>query len=354
MKNIMSITISGHQIGPGAPAFIIAELSANHNQDLDLAKRLIHAAADAGADAVKLQTYTPDSLTLDCDNEHFRPRRVGLWKGIKAYDLFKSAMTPWPWHAQLQQVAAAAGLVLFSSPFDHEAVELLAGLDMPAWKIASFEITDIPLIEHAASFGRPVIISTGVATPEEIDEAVAACHRQDNRQVVLLKCTSAYPAPYDEMNLRAIPWLAERFGVPVGLSDHTPGWSMPVAAVALGARVIEKHITLDRNIPTADAGFSMEPAEFAAMVTAVRQVERALGDGGYIVTPQMEDSRKRARSLFVTADLKAGTEITKENVRSLRPAAGLHPRHLPEVIGCIAAVDIDRGTPLSWELLEED
>jgi pseudaminic acid synthase len=331
--------------------FLIAELSANHGGSLEVCLDTVRAAADAGADAIKLQTYTPDTITLDSDAEPFQIRHGTLWDGTTLHRLYAEAMTPWAWHAPIFAEAKRVGLTCFSSPFDHTAVDFLIGLDTPIFKIASFEITDIPLIEYAASHGRPMIISTGVADAAEIDEALAACRRVGNDEVTLLKCTSAYPARAEEANLATIPDMAARFGVRVGLSDHTMGSAVPIAAVALGARVIEKHFILDRAIGGPDASFSMTPDEFRQMAEGVRIAEAALGQVSYDIADRNRPSRAFVRSLFIAADAKAGEVLTPDNLRSVRPGDGLHPRHYPELLGRRLAVDAPKGTPLSWEML---
>jgi pseudaminic acid synthase len=347
-----SIDIGGRLVGPGNPCLMVAELSGNHKGEFRRAKALIREAAEAGAGAVKIQTYTADTITLDCDTGPFRIEGHGLWGGRTLYDLYKEAYTPWEWQPELKAYAESHGLLLFSSPFDPSAVAFLEEMDVPAYKVASFEITDAPLLQCVARTGKPVILSTGMATIEEIEEAVQTLQEAGATGIVLLKCTSAYPAPLDEMNLRGIPALAERFGAPVGLSDHSLGTVAPVAAVTLGACLIEKHLTLDRGDGGPDAAFSLEPAEFARMVRAVRDTERALGSAGFDGASGEEAMRKLRRSLFVVEDIRAGQPFTAENVRSIRPAAGLHPRHLSQVLGRRAACDITRGTPLSWEHVE--
>jgi len=345
------IRIGNKIISENSPVFIVAELSANHRQDLELAKDTIHAMKEAGADAVKLQTYTPDTVTINCNNEYFRINQGTLWDGKTFYELYKEAYTPWEWHYELKELAEKLGLIFFSTPFDKTAVDFLEKLNVPAYKIASFEITDIPLIEYAASKGKPMIISTGIATLCDIQEAVSACKRVGNDQIILLKCTSAYPAPLEEVNLRTIPNMAETFGCIVGLSDHTLGISVPIAAVALGARVIEKHFILDRKIGGPDAAFSLDPDDFRAMVKAIREVEKALGKVSYELTEKIKRSREFARSLFVVKDMKAGEVFTEENVKSIRPGYGLHPKHLKDILGKKARKDIKKGTPLSWDLV---
>jgi len=345
------IEIETRRIGRKFPVYIIAELSGNHQQDFSQAVKLIKTAAEVGADAVKLQTYTPDTLTIDCHNEYFQIGQGTLWEGRNLYDLYGEAYTPWEWQPQLKRIANELGLALFSTPFDFSAVDFLEEMGVPAYKIASFEIVDIPLIRRIARTGKPIIMSTGMATLAEIDEAVQAIHDEGNNQLALLKCTSAYPAPPEEMNLRTIPHLAEAFGVPVGLSDHTLGITVPVTAVALGARIIEKHFTLSREAGGPDAAFSLEPREFKKMVEAVRVAERALGTVNYQVTEKEQASRVFRRSLFVVQDMKAGETFTLENVRSIRPGYGLHTRYIDNILGRQAATDIKRGTPLQWELV---
>jgi N-acetylneuraminate synthase len=346
-----SITIGTRRIAAGQPVYVIAELSANHNQDLNQALRLVRAAKDAGADAIKLQTYTPDTLTIPCDREWFRIAGGTLWDGRTLYDLYTQAFTPWEWHPKLQAEAHALGLDFFSTAFDATAVEFLESLGVPAYKIASFENGDLPLIERVAQTGKPVIISTGMAGLETIAEAVAAARAAGAAGVALLKCTSAYPAPPESMNLRTIPHLAETFHTLVGLSDHTLAPTVPVAAVALGACIVEKHLTLARSVPGPDSAFSLEPAEFRAMVQAVRTAEKALGVVTYGTAAPEEKSRVFRRSLFVVRDVKQGERFTEANVRSIRPGHGLAPKHWKEVLGRTAAADIARGTPLAWDLI---
>ncbi|MBD3806061.1 pseudaminic acid synthase [Sulfuricurvum sp.] len=329
--------------------FIIAELSANHNGSLDTALKTIDAMKASGADAVKLQTYTPDTITLDCDSALFTISQGTLWDKRKFHDLYAEAMTPWEWHPILFEHARNLGMEAFSSPFDPTAVDFLETLDVPAYKIASFEITDIPLIEYTAAKGKPIIISTGVATLPDIEEALAACRRAGNDQITLLKCTSAYPALLEEMNLATIPDMIARFGVTVGLSDHTMSLAAPVVAVALGARVIEKHFILDRGMGGADSAFSLEPQEFKMMVDAVRDTEKLMGKVSYELSLKSLKSREFSRSLFVAEDVKAGETINASNVRSVRPGFGLAPKHLKEIIGKKFKKDALKGTPLSWD-----
>lgn len=331
--------------------FIIAELSANHNQSFDLAMQTVKAAKEVGADAIKLQTYTADTITLDCENEHFQIKSGTLWDGQTLYKLYQKAFTPWEWQPRLKSYAESLGLICFSSPFDKTAVDFLEKMNVSAYKVASFEITDIPLIEYIASKQKPVIISTGIATFEEINEAIAACRRVGNDEIALLKCTSAYPAPLEEANLLTIPDMAAKFGCLVGLSDHTMGDIASVVAVSLGARIIEKHFILDRKIGGPDSDFSMEPAEFKTMVDLIRNVEKTLGAVSYEITEKVAKSRVFARSLFVVKNIQKGEIFTEENVRSIRPFAGISPKFLNEILGKQAVCDIVAGTPLSWELI---
>jgi pseudaminic acid synthase len=343
--------ISDRPIGPGHPCYIIAELSANHNGSYDEAVRLVHAAKDAGADAIKLQTYTPDTITLDCDRPEFVIRKSILWAGRKLHELYGEAYTPWDWQPKLKQVADSIGIHLFSSPFDPTAVDFLEAMNVPAYKIASFELVDLPLIEKVAKTGKPVIMSTGMATLSEIDAAVQAVRVTGNGQLALLKCTSAYPAPAADMHLATIRHLSDAFGVPAGLSDHTLGIAVPVVSVAFGACIIEKHFTLSRSTPGPDSAFSLEPAEFRAMVEAVRVAEQSIGRVHYGISEKESENRAFRRSLFVVADIARGEKLTAANVRSIRPAHGLPPKYLNQVLGRTVARDIERGTPLAWDLL---
>jgi pseudaminic acid synthase len=347
-----SISIAGRRIGPGEPVYVIAELSANHGGRYEIAARIVEAAKAAGADAIKLQTYTADTITLNSDAAPFRLGDGSLWAGKTLHELYAEAFMPWDWQPRLKELAESIGLHCFSSPFDPTAVEFLAAMDVPAFKVASFELVDLPLIRQMARTGRPLIMSTGMATEAEIDEAVEAATEAGATEIALLKCTSAYPSPPEALNLGAIPVMAARWGVPVGLSDHTTGESVPVAAVALGAALVEKHMTLSHDQATPDAPFSLDPAEFGRMVDAIRVAEQALAGARLGPAPAEEDSRKFRRSLFVVEDVPAGQEFTARNVRSIRPAAGLHTRHYEAVLGRRAARDIARGTPLAWDLLE--
>jgi pseudaminic acid synthase len=347
-----TIQIGRRKIGPGQPVYLIAELSANHNHDFERAKRIVHAAREAGVDAVKLQTYTADTITTRSNQECFRIKGGTLWDGRTLHDLYHEAHTPWEWQPKLNDLCGELGLDLFSSAFDPTAVDFLETMNVPAHKIASPELVDLPLIQKAARTGKPLILSTGMAALEEIDEAIQAARSAGASQIALLRCTSSYPAPPEEMNLRSIPDMAHRFGVPVGLSDHTPGIAVSVAAVALGAALVEKHLTLSRGDGGPDAAFSLEPQEFRALVDAVRSVEKSLGQVHYGPTAHEVSTLSYRRSLFVVRDMKKGETFTPDNVRSIRPANGLHPRHLPEVIGRHATADIAQGTPLSWKLVD--
>jgi N-acetylneuraminate synthase len=347
-----TIQVGRRKVGTGQPVFIVAELSANHNQDFEQARRIVHAANEAGADAVKLQTYTPDTITMRSHRDCFRIHGGTLWDGRTLHDLYGEAYTPWDWQPKLKAFAEDLGLDLFSSAFDPSAVDFLEEMGVPVHKIASPELVDLPLIQKMARTGKPLILSTGMATVEEIDEAIAAARSAGATQIVLLRCTSSYPAPPEEMNLRSIPDMARRFGLPVGLSDHTPSIAVSVAAVALGASVIEKHLTLSRADGGPDSTFSLEPQEFKSLVDAIRSAEKSLGRVQYGPTPHEINTRAFRRSLFVVRNMKKGDSFAVDNVRSIRPADGLHPRHLHELIGRRAAVDIESGTPLTWDLVD--
>jgi len=347
------ITIAGRRIGPGHPPYVIAEMSGNHNGDIKRAFALLEAAKKAGADAVKLQTYTADTITIDHDGPGFRIEG-GLWNGRTLYELYQEAHTPWEWHPQLFARARELGIAVFSSPFDVTAIEFLETLDAPAFKIASFEAIDLPLIQRAARTGKPLIISTGIASLGEIAEAVEAARAGGCREIALLHCTSGYPTPPEDSNLRTLPHLAEAFGVVAGLSDHTPGTAVPVAAVALGASVIEKHFTLRRADGGPDAAFSLEPEELAELVTNCRTAWTALGKVNYELEASEKGNKTFRRSLYAVQDIPAGGRLTAENVRSIRPGYGLPPKHLPEVLGRRAGRAIARGTPLTWSLLEPE
>jgi pseudaminic acid synthase len=345
------IRIGNREVGTGAPVYIVAEMSANHNQNLDQAFRIVHAAKEAGADAIKLQTYTADTITFRGDRECFRVSGGTLWDGRTLHDLYEEAFTPWEWQPKLKQVADSLGLHLFSSAFDATAVDFLEQMNVPAHKVASFELVDLELIRKMARTGKPLIMSTGMADESEIAEAVEAAREAGATEVALLKCTSAYPAPPEEANLLTIPELARRFDCPAGLSDHTMNVAVPVAAVALGACIIEKHFCLSRADGGPDSAFSLEPHEFRAMVEAVRTAEKALGSVQFAPGAHEVNSRKFRRSLFVVENVRKGDVFTAQNVRSIRPSDGLHPRHLGEILGQRAARDIERGTPLDWTLI---
>jgi N-acetylneuraminate synthase len=345
------ITIAGRRIGNGAPLYVIAELSANHHQNFDQAVRIVHAAKDAGADAVKLQTYTADTITLQSDKECFRIAGGTLWDGRTLHDLYREAFTPWEWQPRLKEVANELGMQFFSSAFDESAVYFLEQMNVPAHKVASFELVDVGLIRKMARTGKPLIMSTGMASEIEIAEAVQAAQEEGASEIALLKCTSAYPAPPEEANLLTIPELARKFDCPVGLSDHTMGVAVAVAAVSLGACIIEKHLCLSRAEGGPDSAFSLEPDEFSAMVETARTAQRALGSAQLSPSQHETSSLRFRRSLFVVEDMRQGDVFTKKNLRSIRPADGLHPRHLDEILGQRAAYAIDRGTPLSWNLV---
>jgi pseudaminic acid synthase len=345
------ITIGGRRIGAGHAVYVVAEMSANHGGSYERALRLVDVAKEVGADAVKLQTYTADNMTLDSDAEAFRVSGGTLWDGRTLHDLYREAHTPWEWQPKLKARADALGLDLFSSPFDATAVEFLERMAVPAHKIASFEIVDLELIRRVARTGKPVILSTGMASYGEIEEAVRVAREAGAGGVALLKCTSAYPAPPAEMNLRAIPALAEAFDVPVGLSDHTLGTAVPVAAVALGACIIEKHLTLSRAEGGPDSAFSLEPGEFRTMVEGIRTAEQALGSAQHGIGIAEARSRSFRRSLFVVRDVRRGEVFTAENVRSIRPSGGLPPREIGNVLGRRASRDVARGTPMSADMV---
>lgn len=332
--------------------FIVAELSANHNGSKDVALKTIRAAKRAGADAVKFQTYTADTITLDCQNEDFKIKQGTLWDGRYLYDLYQEAYTPWEWHRELYDVAKAEGLICFSSPFDKSAVDFLESLGNPIYKIASFEITDVDLIAYAARKGKPMVISTGIATEEDIRLAVDTCRSAGNNDITLLKCTSSYPAPIEEANLCMIADLANRFKVKVGLSDHTLGSIAGITAVSLGACMIEKHFILDRSIGGPDAFFSMNELEFSQMVKDIRTVESAIGQVNYEPTDKMKAGRAFSRSLYVAENMKKGEVITEINVRSVRPGYGLHPKYLPEILGKKVDRDIEKGTRFTLDYID--
>jgi pseudaminic acid synthase len=348
----MKLKIGNRFIGDDEKVFIIAELSANHNQDFNIAIESIKGIKECGADAVKLQTYTPDTITIDSDKEFFQIKQGTIWDGTTLYKLYQKAFTPWEWQPKLKQYAEELGLICFSSPFDFSAVDFLESINVPAYKVASFEIVDLPLIEYIASKKKPIIISTGIATEDEIKEAIETCRKVGNDDIVLLKCTSEYPAPIEEANLSAINYLKEKYNVIVGLSDHTLGVDVAIASVTLGAKVIEKHFIIDRNIGGPDASFSLEPNEFKQMVESIRNVEKAIGKPNYELNEKIKRSRKFARSLFVVKDIEKGEILTSDNVRSIRPNYGLAPKYLKDVLGKKAKAKIEKGTPLTWDLID--
>ena len=344
--------IGNKEIGFDKPTFIIAELSANHLQDFNIAVETIKAMKGAGADAIKFQTYTPDTITINCDNEYFQIKQGTIWDDQVLYNLYETAYTPWDWQPKLKKIAEELGLIVFSSPFDKTSVDFLEDMDVPAYKIASFEITDIPLIEYVASKEKPIIISTGIASLEDIELAIQTCLDVGNNQIALLKCTSSYPSPIDEINLNTIPDMINRFDCIIGLSDHTLGGEVSTAAVALGANIIEKHFILDRNMGGPDSEFSMEPQEFKQMVDSIRNIEKALGNVSYELSDKMKANREFSRSLFVVNDIKKDEIITEENVRSIRPGFGLHPKYLKEILGKKAVKDLKKGTPFELEFID--
>jgi len=346
------IKFGNHIISEDSPTFIIAEMSANHLMDYDRAVAVMKAAKDAGADAVKIQTYTADTITLDCDDPCFQITQGTIWDGTTLHKLYQTAYTPWEWQPKLQEEAHKMGLEFFSSPFDFSAVDFLEEMNVPAYKIASFEINDIPLIRKIARLKKPMIFATGVARLADIELALDTCKEEGNEDVILLKCTSSYPAPYEDINLKTIPSMAQTFDCLTGLSDHSMGHAVADAAVALGAKVVEKHLTLRRADGGADAAFSMEPEEFALMAENIRKIEKALGKVTYELTEKQTREREHSRSLFVAQDMKAGDVFTPENLRSVRPGCGLHTKHYEEILGKKITRDAKLGTPMSWELVD--
>ena len=345
-----TITIGKRTLSADSPVFIVAELSANHNQDYNRAVEIIHAAAQAGADAVKLQTYTPDTLTIDCHEDCF-VNKGGLWDGLTEYELYQKAYTPWEWQPKLMEEAAKLRLECFSSPFDFTSIDFLESLHVPAYKIASYEINDIPLIRKAARLHKPMIFATGIAYPEDIERALSVCAEEGNQDVILLKCVSAYPTPYEDVNLNVIPTLAKTYDCLTGISDHTLGTIVSAGAVPLGIRMVEKHLTLRRSDGGPDSAFSMEPEEFAQMVQEIRILEKALGSPEYHLTDKQIEQRQGSRSLFVVKDIAEGEVLTSENIRSIRPGIGLHTMYYEEVLGKRAKHFLKKGTPLAWDLI---
>lgn len=348
----MNFKINNRLIGANQPTYIIAEMSANHNQSYDEAIKIVETAKACGADAIKLQTYTPDTLTIDCDNKFFRIKNT-IWEGKKLYDLYKKSYTPWKWHPKLKNVAEKIGLDFFSTPFDASAVHFLEKLNIPVYKIASFEIVDFPLIQTVAKTGKPIIISTGMAKTEEIEEAISILKNFDCTELALLKCTSSYPAKPEDANLRTIPHMLKTFNLPIGLSDHTPDIAVPIAAVSLGACIIEKHFTLSRKNSAADSAFSLEPEQFKSMVDNIRITEKALGTVSYTNPEQQKAIFNFRKSLFVVEDIAAGQKFSNKNVRSIRPGDGIHTKYFNEIIGKKAIKNIARGTPVTWDLVKQ-
>ncbi|MFH1282519.1 MAG: pseudaminic acid synthase [bacterium] len=347
----MAVKIGKTLIGDNKKTFIVAELSANHNQKYDIALKTLKAIKASGADAVKLQTYTADTITLNSKNRYFKIKDGTVWNGKALYELYKQAYTPWEWHPKLRDTAIDLGLEWFSSPFDVSAVDFLEKLKIPAYKIASFEITDIPLIEYIASKGKPVIISSGVATKNDIENAIRACRKVRNKKIILLKCTSSYPAKFEEMNLRTISDIKKSFNVIPGLSDHTLGTIVPVVAVSLGAKVVEKHFILDKKLGGPDANFSLDPDEFKQMVDSIRIAEKSLGKVNYALTKSSKNMRKSVRSLFVVKNMKSGEVLTHDNIRSIRPGYGLHPKYLRKIIGKRIKKNVRKGIPFKWSMV---
>ena len=349
----MEFKIGDRFVGDNHPVFIVAEMSCNHLQNFDYAVEILRKAKYAGADAIKLQTYTPETMTIDCNNKHFRLADT-IWEGKNLYQLYKEAYTPWEWQPKLKKIAEEEGLIFFSTPFDRTSVDFLEELDVPVHKVASYEITDIPLIDYIASKGKPIIFSIGMATLADIELALSTIRKHENNDIAVLKCVSAYPTPIEETNLKTIENIRETFGVVSGLSDHTSTITTAVLSVALGAKIIEKHLTLDRNLGGPDAPFSLEPDEFKTMVNSVRESEKAIGKTTYALNNKQQRSRLMARSLFVVKNMKKGDIFTEENVKSIRPGYGMHPKYLPEILGKKAVNDTECGTPLSWSLVSKE
>lgn len=347
-----SFRIGSKTISRNSPVFIVAEISANHNQDYNRALEIIHAAGEAGADAVKLQTYTPDSITLDCDDECFQINEGTIWDGTTLHKLYSEAFTPWEWQPRLKEEAKKLGLECFSSPFDLTSVDFLEEMDVPAYKIASYEINDIPLIRKIARLHKPMIFATGIAYPEDIRRALDVCVQEGCEDVILLKCTSSYPTPYEAVNLNVIPTLAKTYDCLTGISDHTMGTIVSAGAIPLGAKMVEKHLTLRRADGGPDGAFSMEPEEFRQMVQQIRILEKALGSSEYVLTDTQKLEHEGSRSLFVVKDIEKGDLLSPENIRSIRPGNGLHTMYYEEVLGKRAKDFLKKGTPLAWELIE--
>lgn len=348
------LMIDGKKLSDKSDTYIIAEMSANHLHNLDRAKRIIDVAKECGADAIKLQTYRPDTITIDCRGPEFMATPGSPWENMNLFELYKEAYTPWEWHGELMNYAKKVGITCFSSPFDLTAIDLLEELNVPAYKIASFELNDIPLIKKAAMTGKPIIMSTGIADMSDIELALRTCKEARNDKVILLKCVSEYPTPYEEINLRTLTNMSETFDCVVGVSDHSFGSAVAVAGVALGARVIEKHLTLSRKDGGPDGTFSMEPQEFKNMVTDIRNVEKALGKVTYELTEKQKKSKGRSRSLYVVSDIKKGEIFTPDNMRSIRPGYGLHTKYYKDIIGKRASCDIKKGTAMKWNYVEDE
>ena len=351
MTQTKQLQIKNRSIGDGNPAYLIAEMSANHAGDMGRALEIIHAAKESGANCIKIQTYTPDTITMNCNNEFFT-LSGGTWKGENLYELYGKAYTPWEWQGRLKEEADKIGIDFFSTPFDKTAVDFLEELKVDFYKIASFEVVDIPLLKAVAATQKPIIMSVGMATTEEIEEAMKAIYSQGNTQLAILKCSSVYPAIPDTMNLKTLQDMKERFGVPVGLSDHSMGNIAAVTAVALGANIIEKHFCLSRDIENPDVSFSMEPGEFAEMVKNIRLAEKAMGKVSYELSVAEKESRNTRKSIFVSADIKKGEVLTPENIRVVRPAYGMEPKYYEMVLGKKVKEDLKFGTPLSFDVIE--
>jgi len=346
------MNILGKKIGKGEPVYIVAELSANHNHNIQIAKDTIYMAKEAGADAIKIQSYEPDTITIDSDKEYFKLNDKSIWDGMNLYKLYQSAYTPFDWHKELFDYAKSIDITIFSTPFDLTAVDLLQNLNTPAYKIASFEINDIPLIKKVAGTGKPIIISTGIAKLSDIEEAIETCRNENNNKIILLKCTSAYPASPEEANLKTINNMAETFNVDVGLSDHTMGNAVSIAAVALGACMIERHVILDKSIKTPDCSFSLDKNEFKSLIKDIRTVEKAIGKVTYSLSERQLASRKNSRSLFVVENMKTGDIITEKNVKSIRPGYGIHTRYYSQIIGKKVNCNLEKGTPMEWKYIK--
>lgn len=346
------IFIKEREISENAPAYIIAEISGNHLGKIDIAKKIIYELKDSGIDAVKLQTYRADTITIDCDKSEFQCKKGGLWEGQSLYQLYQKAYTPWEWQKELMEYAESLGMSCFSSPFDLTAVDFMEEIGMPAYKVASYEINDIPMIRKIAKTQKPIIISTGIALLEDIERALRVCKEEGNENVMLLKCTSAYPSPYEDMNIKSIPLIKNTFQCITGLSDHTLGCEVALGGIALGAKVIEKHVILKRSDGGPDAAFSMEVEEFTNMVSQIRNLEKALGVASFDLTKKQLEARKGSRSLYFVEDMKKGDQVTETNMKSVRPGYGLHTMHYEEILGKTLVRDVEKGTPVTWDLIQ--